>query len=239
MWCVDLRGDSRAPPVSADLARAARRRLDRFPARHGLRPRGARQGGAARQRRRRAGSLSRVSGRRADRDRRPDRRRGRRPHRHGVQRPRPHRRRLRRRPLHHQHRPPRRQPDVRRAELVRRVGGGVRRDGVRRDPRARRAAQPRDRHPHLPRDPDRHGLVPPLEHHAANLRHLPAGRRGRREPGRHGAARLRQQQLRQAQADWRAPRRHGAHRRRAPGGPLPRRRDAGRRAAARTTIPRV
>ena len=71
----------------------------------------------------------------------------------------------------------------------------------------RRAAQPRDRHAHLPRDPDRHGLVPSLEHHAADVRHLPAGRRSRREPGGDGAARVRQQQLRQAQADWRAPRR--------------------------------
>ena len=40
--------------------------------------------------------------------------------------------------------------------------------------RARRAADARDRDAHLPRDPDRHRVVPSLEHHAADLRHLPA-----------------------------------------------------------------
>ncbi len=69
---------------------------------------------------------------------------------------------------------------------------------------------PRDRHPHLPRDPHRHRLVPPLEHHAAHVRHLPPDRRGGREPGGDGAARVRQQQLRQAEADRRAARRDGA-----------------------------
>ena len=87
--------------------------------------------------------------------------------------------------------------------------------------------EPRDCDPYLPRDPDRHGLVPPLEHHAPDIRHLPPGGRSRREPGGHGAPRLRQQQLRQAQADRRAARCHGAHRRRAPGGALSRRRHAG------------
>ena len=128
-----------------------------------------------RQRRRRAGPLPRVPRRGPHRDRAPatgrvaDAR-----HRHGVQRPDAHGRGRPRRPLHHQHRPPRRQPDVRRAQLVRRVGRGVRRDGVRHHRGARRAAHPGDRHAHLPRDPDRHRLVPSLEHHAAHVRHLPA-----------------------------------------------------------------
>ena len=39
--------------------------------------------------------------------------------------------------------------------------------------RARRAAHARDRHAHLPGDPDRHRIVPLLEHLAADLRHLP------------------------------------------------------------------
>ena len=47
----DLRRDSRAPALPADLARPARRRLHRVAARDGLRARGARQGGAPRQRR--------------------------------------------------------------------------------------------------------------------------------------------------------------------------------------------
>ncbi len=148
------------------------------------------------------------------------------------------RRRGSRRSVPDQHRSPRRQPAVRRAELARRVGGGVRRDGVRSDPRPRRAAEPRDRDPHLPRDPHRHRVVPPLEHHAAHLRHLPAGRRGGREPGGDGAARVRQQQLRQAEADRRAPRCDGA---RSTTGASPCctwTTRCSRRAAARTTTPK-
>ena len=57
-----------------------------------------------------------------------------------------------------------------------------------------------------------------------------------REPGDHGAARLRQQQLRQAEADRRAARPDGAGRRRAAGGPVHGRRDArGVRLHATTT----
>ena len=76
-------------------------------------------------------------------------------------------------------------------------------------------SSPRDRHAHLPGDPDRHRLVPSLQHHAAHVRHLPADGRGRRQSGDHGAAGLRQQQLRQAEADWRAARPDGARARRA------------------------
>ena len=52
---------------------------------------------------------------------------------------------------------------------------------------ARRAAHARDRDAHLRRDPDRHGIVPLLEHLAAHVRHLPpggGGRRGSRRPSR-------------------------------------------------------
>ena len=158
-------------------------------------------------------------GRRADRDRQPDRRRGRCPHRHGVQRSRPHRRRLSRRSLHHQHRPPRRQPDVRRAELVRRIGRGVRRDGVRRDPRLGVPLSPEiATHIYLAILTDtgsfHHSNITPRTFDICRQT-VEAGV----EPGHDGPARLRQQQLRQAQADRRAPRRHGAHRRRTPGGP--------------------
>ena len=127
------------------------------------------------------------------------------------------------------------QPHVRRSQLVRRVGRGVRRDGVRPHPRARRAADARDRHAHLPGDPHRHRLVPSLEHHAADVRHLPPGGRGGRESGGDGAAGVRQQQLRQAEADWRAARPDGAARRRPAGGALPGRRmlDASRLHAQR------
>ena len=41
----------------------------------------------------------------------------------------------------------------------------------------------------LHRDPDRHRVVPLLEHHAAHLRHLPAVRRGRRRSAGGGAQR--------------------------------------------------
>ena len=52
-------------------------------------------------------------------------------------------------------------------------GRRLRRDGVRPRQRARRAADARDRDAHLPGDPDRHRLVPLLEHLAADVRHLP------------------------------------------------------------------
>ena len=226
----DPRRDARPAAFPAHLARAPRRRLDRLAAGDGLRARRARQAGRAS-----STPIARPSTTYefpgmdrieiaaavpADADADAvivmecsDLSRT------GVARPRG--------PLHHQHRSPRRQPDVRRGELVRRVGRGVRRDGLRRDPRARRAADARDRHAHLSGDPDRHRVVPPLEHHAAHLRHLPAGGRGGRQPGGDGAARLRQQQLRQAEADRRAARRDGAARRRAARGALSRRRDAG------------
>ena len=72
----------------------------------------------------------------------------------------------------------------------------------------------RDRDAHLPGDPHRHRVVPSLEHHAADVRHLPADGRGGRQSGGHGAAGVRQQQLRQAEADRRAAGRDGAARRR-------------------------
>ena len=57
-------------------------------------------------------------------------------------------------------------------------------------------------------------IVPPLEHHAAHVRHLPPDGGSRRQPDDHGEARLRQQQLRQAEVDRRPPRRNAARRRR-------------------------
>ena len=123
-------------------------------------------------------------------------------------------------------------------QLARRVGRRLRRDGVRPDSRAGCAAEPRDRHAHLPRDPDRHGIVPSLEHHAAHVRHLPADRRGGREPGDDGAARVRQQQLRQVEADWRAARFDGAPRRGTPRACCTWTTRCSRRAAARTTTPK-
>ena len=50
--------------------------------------------------------------------------------------------------------------------------------------RARRAADAGNRDARLRRDPDRHRLVPLLEHHAAHLRHLPPVRRGGRRSAR-------------------------------------------------------
>ncbi len=58
------------------------------------------------------------------------------------------------------------------------------------------------------------------------------------EPGRHGAARVRQQQLREAEADRRGARRDGARRRRPARGALHGRADGSTPAAARTTTPR-
>ena len=76
----------------------------------------------------------------------------------------------------------------------------VRRDGVRPGARARRAAVARDRDAHLPGHPDRHRLVPLLEHLAADVRHLPRGARSRRRSGAGRAQRLRQQQHGPAEA---------------------------------------
>ena len=203
---------SSAAQRSSDLARPARRRLDRVAAGDGLRARGARQGGAAGQRRRRARALLRVSRRRPHRDRaretttdadavivmecsdltRTGRRRAR-----GA--------------LHHQHRSPCRQPDVRRGQLVRRVGGGLRRDGVRRDQGARRAAEPSEIATHIylailtDTGSFHHSHITPRTFEICR-RTVEAGR----QPGDHGAAGLRQQQLRQAEADRRAARRDGA-----------------------------
>ena len=50
--------------------------------------------------------------------------------------------------------------------------------------RARRAADARHRDARLHRDPDRHRVVPLLEHHAAHVRDLPAVHRGRRRTRR-------------------------------------------------------
>ena len=183
------------------VARAAGRRLHRLAAGDGLRPPRARQGRATSstrtRRRRRCWQFPGVDG---DRDRRPRRRGLRRRHHHGVRRPRPHRRRRPRAVLRHQHRSPSRATRLRRAELVRRVRGRLRRDGVRSGRRARRAADARDRHPRLPRDPHRHRVVPLLEHLAADVRHLPPDARGRRRSGACGAQRLRQQQHGPAEA---------------------------------------
>ena len=68
----DPRRDPPAAALPADLPRAARRRLDRLAAGDGVRARGARQAGPARQRRRRAGALPRVPRRGPHRDRRRD-----------------------------------------------------------------------------------------------------------------------------------------------------------------------
>ena len=93
-----------------------------------------------------------------------------------------------------QHRSPPGQRGVRRAELDRPLGRGVRRNGLRPDRRAGRAADGRDRDAHLSDDPDGHRPVPLLAHDAAHLRDLPPVRGSR--DGSHGAlARdLRQQQ---------------------------------------------
>ena len=85
-------------------------------------------------------------------------------------------------------------------QLVRRDGGRLRRDGLRPGPRARRAADARDRDAHLPRHPDRHRLVSLLEHLAAHLRHLPRDARSRRRSGAGRAERVRQQQHGPAEA---------------------------------------
>ena len=118
--------------------------------------------------------------------------------------------------LRHQHRSPSRQHRLRAAQLVRFVGGRLRRDGVRPDRGARRAAVAGDRHAHLPGDPDRHRIVPLLEHLAADLRDLPPDARGRRRSGAGGAERLRQQQHGPAEAVRRGAERHAD--RPAPGG---------------------
>ena len=102
--------------------------------------------------------------------------------------------------LSDQHRSPSRQRLLRRDQLVRRRRCGLRRDGVRHCQSAGRSALGRDCHAYLHRDPDRHRVVPLFEHHAANVRHLPAARRGRRRAAARGAKHLRQQHARTAEA---------------------------------------
>ena len=95
-----------------------------------------------------------------------------------------------------------------------------------------------DRDAHLPRHPDRHRIVPLLEHLAAHVRDLPRGARGGRRSGAGRAQRLRQQQHGPAEAVRRgaerdADRRHRPHRDR-----LPRSRDGARAPAAPTKTPK-
>ena len=127
-------------------------------------------------------------------------RRVRRRHHHGMRRSGADRRRRASTAFRHQHRSPSRQHRLRAVELVRRLGGRLRRDGAGSDRRARRAAAARDRHAHLPGDPHRHRIVPLLEHLAADVRHLPPDARSRRRSGAGGAQRLRQQQHGPAEA---------------------------------------
>ena len=85
-----------------------------------------------------------------------------------------HGRRRARSRLRDQHRsPPRQRRATARSTGSTRRRRGLRRDGVRPRRRARRAADAGDRDAHLPRHPDRHRVVPLLEHHAAHVRHLP------------------------------------------------------------------
>ena len=83
---------------------------------------------------------------------------------------------------------------LRRGQLGRRIGGGVRRAGVHAARRARLAAHRRGRHPPLSRDPHRHRVVPLLAPVAAHLRHRRALRRGRRRSRVDRPHPLRQQQ---------------------------------------------
>ena len=197
----DRRRDPRAAALRAHLARPAGRRLDRLAAGDGLRARAL--GKEVRvvnadpapaplhgvSRRRRIEIAERVDGRRRRRDR------------HGVRRPGAHRRRAassaassststttRATPMY---------GAINWFDESAAACGEMVFDLV---ARARRAADARDRDAHLPGDPDRHRLVPLLEHLAADVRHLPADGRGRRRSGRDGAARLRQQQHRPAEA---------------------------------------
>ena len=98
--------------------------------------------------------------------------------------------------LRHQHRPPPRQRDVRGDELHRPHRGRLRRDRVRPDRRARRAAERRDGDARLSRHPHRHRRLPLLAHLAPHLRHLPPLRRGRARSHRGVARHLRPQQPR-------------------------------------------
>ena len=107
----------------------------------------------------------------------------RRGHRDGVRRSVADRRHGLREVFRHQHRSPSRQHHVRRHQLVRRIRGRLRRNGVRCDRRAEGAAHAGDRHAHLHRDPHRHRRLPFLAHHAAHVRDLQALHRSR-APGR-------------------------------------------------------
>ena len=142
--------------------------------------------------------------------RRSPRRPGRRRDLHGVRRRAAARRGRARQGLRHQHRPPPRQRHVRGAELHRPLRGRLRRDGVRPDRRARRAAERRDGDARLPRHPHRHRRLPLLAHLAAHLRHLPPLRRGRARPHRGVARHLRQQQPRAGAHLGRGAQRHAA-----------------------------
>ena len=103
--------------------------------------------------------------------------------------------------------------------------------------RARRPADARDRHAHLPRDPDRHGLVSFLEHLAADVRHLPRPARGRRRSGARRAQRVRQQHDGAAEAVRRPLERDADRPDRAHRGAVSRSRDGPRRRRQRTTTP--
>ena len=103
-----------------------------------------------------------------------------------------------------QRRSPPRQHDVRRRQLVRRVGRGVRRDGRRHHRRARRAVDAGDRRAPVSRHRDRHRRLPLRPDLGAHVRALPAHRRGRRRSGGALAADLRQLRHRPREA-------HGRH----------------------------
>ena len=128
--------------------------------------------------------------------------------------------------LHDQHRPPPRQRDVRGDQLVRRQRRGVRRTGRGGDRRARRAVDAGDRIGRLPGHPHRHRRLPSQPHHQPHLRVVPPRHRSRRRRRGAGPAGLRAELDRQAEADWRAPRRDGSDRRRQARRPRLRRRAA-------------
>ena len=81
---------------------------------------------------------------------------------------------LRSRPLfRHQYRSPSRNANYGQLNWFDLDGRRLRRDGLRAHRRAWRTVVHRNRHAHLSGDPDRHRIVPLLEHFAAHLRHLP------------------------------------------------------------------
>ena len=140
---------------------------------NGLRAEDTRQGGHGRQQGCCVGAIDGVSRRARHRDHRPRRRHVRRRDHHGM--------RDLRRPevsgldryfvINIDHHPG--NANYGPAELVRFDGRRLRRDGLQAHRRAWRTVDDRNRHAHLSGHPDRHRIVPLLEHFAAHLRHLP------------------------------------------------------------------